>query len=545
MPHSIRWRLPLSYALIALLATLALSLMLIVTLQVYFRQNEATYLYQNAQALSRRLAPLLAADHEHDTLKSQIGGFAFLLQTRVRILDGQREVLVDSGLPDPLYIDLVMPDSPGQEPGADAPYLIVKRQPAELGLSRDAQDALPALPTVQLPDVPSDPQSGNIGLPPPPPAPPPAPLPSTNLLLGFVLGPEATRTGERSTQTVITPIVDPATEQTVGFVELSAGPAYGRELVQRAALVIVLASIVATAVAAVVGWSVSRRMTFPLLALTNATTSMAAGDLSIRANSDRNDEIGALAQSFNVMAHRIEEIVTTLRRFVADAAHELNTPLTALRTHLELALDDASPAEQAQFLEHARRDVERLEHLANDLLDLSRLEAGPSSHPAAPLDLVQVLCELEELYSSSAEQKNVLLSFQVPDERVSIRGDEGQVRRALINVLENALKFTPAGGLVHVSVDVAPHDVFVQVQDTGIGIPDADLPHVFSRFHRSRNSAAYPGSGLGLAIVKAIVVRHGGDISVQSNGQGTSFKFRWPRQHSERVQPIDGPAKLG
>jgi signal transduction histidine kinase len=518
IPHSIRWRLPLSYMAIALLATVALSTMLIATLRLYFEQNEANYLYQNAHALGNRLVPLMTDQSQGERWKAQVDEFAFLLQTRIRILDPQRAVVVDSGIPDPSYIDLIISS---EEAGTttNEPYLVVKRQPFALPVD---PIELPT-PFVQ-PLVPGGNEQGAA-----PPQPPPAPFPSTNLLLGFVLGPEATRSGQRSDQEMITPIDDPHTGQILGFVQLLEGPAYGSELIERAALVIILASLVATAAAAAVGWFISRRMTRPIVNLTAATTAMAGGDLGIRAEAQRHDEIGVLAQAFNMMAQRIEETVTTLRRFVADAAHELNTPLTALRTHLELALDDASPAEQARFIGQARDDVDRLAQLANDLLDLSRIEAGSGDAAMTTLDVVQMCREVEELYSSAAEQKNVQLRFQVPDENVQLSGNSGQVRRALINVLENALKFTPPGGSVTLNLTADAEHAIVQIQDTGIGIPPDDLPHVFSRFHRARNSAAYPGSGLGLAIVKAIVLRHGGEISVQSDQQGTCCTLRWPR----------------
>jgi signal transduction histidine kinase len=430
-----------------------------------------------------------------------------------------------------LYIDVVIPSSDQLQTDGSEPYLVVKRQPSRLPVENEL--SVPAIPTVPTAPLPTAPDVGaGPPAPPPPPPVPSAPLPSTDLLLGFVLGPEATRSDERSNRHTTTPVQDPRTNQTIGFVTLSEGPAYGRELVQLAAVVIVLASLLATAVAAVVGWWASRRMTTPLLDLTDVTSRMANGNLAIRANTKRKDEIGALALSFNIMAQRIEETVSTLRRFVADAAHELNTPLTALRTHLELALDDDT-AERVNFLRSAESDVDRLEQLANDLLDLSRIE-DRSTHSAAPVvNLSQVIRELEELYVSRAEQKNVQLAIHLPRDDVFIRADTGQLRRALINVLDNAFKFTPSGGAIALDLTVDSGDVQVTVQDSGIGIPPDDLPHVFSRFHRARNTAAYPGSGLGLAIVKAIMLRHGGTISVQSDGNGTRFTFCWPQPISQ------------
>jgi signal transduction histidine kinase len=174
--------------------------------------------------------------------------------------------------------------------------------------------------------------------------------------------------------------------------------------------------------------------------------------------------------------------------------------------------------------------VARLESLTRDLLDLSRLETGAGSGNFAPVALNALVQETSELYASRAEQMNLAFSLALPERAVTVQGHEAHLRRALGNLLDNALKFTPAGGAVKVGLRPASEDNWVElwIEDTGIGIPDGDVPQLFSRFHRGRNAAGYPGSGLGLAIVKAIVEGHGGQVMAVNTAQGACFRLRLP-----------------
>jgi two-component system OmpR family sensor kinase len=281
--------------------------------------------------------------------------------------------------------------------------------------------------------------------------------------------------------------------------------------------------------AAGVGWLISRQLSAPLLALTEVTASMAAGNLSVRAEVKRDAprEVGLLAGSFNEMAEQVEETVLTLRRFVADAAHELHTPLTALRTNLELGSAEANPQ---PFINRAQTQVERLETLTRDLLDLSRLETGASQTNFGPVNLNPLVQEVGELYASRAEQMGLTFSLELPEQPLAVSGNEAHLRRALSNLLDNALKFTSEGGSVWLGLRPLPAQNWAElwVEDTGLGIPATDVPQLFSRFHRGRNATAYPGSGLGLAIVKAITEGHGGQVAVENRLTGACFQVRLP-----------------
>jgi signal transduction histidine kinase len=282
-----------------------------------------------------------------------------------------------------------------------------------------------------------------------------------------------------------------------------------------------IAGAISVILAAGVGWLISRRISAPLLALTNTTARMAEGDLAARATVASQDEVGLLARSFNQMADQVEDTIVTLRRFVSDAAHEIHTPLTALRTNLELASDD-------KFVRRARAQVGRLEALTEGLLALSRIEAGEQAEGHTAVALTSLVQEVSELYASRAEQSGLTFDLALPETPVTIWGDEAQLCHALGNLLDNGIKFTPQGGAVSVELVQEREWAELSVEDTGIGIPEDDLPHLFSRFHRGRNAAAYPGSGLGLAIVKAIAESHDGQVAAENTAQGARFTLRLP-----------------
>jgi signal transduction histidine kinase len=252
---------------------------------------------------------------------------------------------------------------------------------------------------------------------------------------------------------------------------------------------------------------------------------MSTGDLSVRAEIDRQDELGQLARSFNRMARQIETTVATLRNFVADAAHEMNTPLTALRTNLELASrDKAGDAQLSAALEQAAR----LENLNDDLVQLSRLEGGIGLEGAGPVDLAGLAKRLGESYAAQAEQAGLDFELVVSTRPLIVNGDQELLIRAMNNLVDNAIKFTLQGGHVALTLDSSDSWAWIEVTDSGIGIEEADLDLVFGRFHRGRNAAAYPGSGLGLAISQSIVNAHGGRIEVASQPGRTRVKAYLP-----------------
>jgi len=532
IPKSIRWRLPLSYAGIALLAALVLGGVLLIVLRGYYAQRERYHLINNARAIGDTLIPLLAQPEvTPEELQAQVESLSFLSQTRVRILDADRQVLADSGPFSSSRIRIAL-GSQGSDSDLFFRYAFI-RPVGEEGIPPDEgrlpveaegmpetveivvtpifQPTLPPLPTRSI--MPPFPSQRVIN----------SDFSVIGTLQGFDLSGEAGSTvGRRSNQEARISLY-PEPDQLQAIVVLSEGPAYGSEIVSKVAWGWAIAAAVSVILAAAAGWFISRNINAPLLNLTDVTARMAGGDLSARADIASKDEFGLLAHSFNQMAEQVEETVVTLRRFVSDAAHELHTPLTALHTNLELAPDEA-------FVRRAQAQVERLERLTEGLLDLSRVELGGSQEGHAPLELVTLVKQASELYASRAEQAGLAFNLTLPESPVTVRGDRAQLRQVLENLLDNAIKFTPEGGSVGAGIHQHGGQVELWVEDTGIGIPVDDLPRLFDRFHRGGNAAGYPGSGLGLAIAKAIVEHHGGRIEAESVlGEGTRLFFTLPK----------------
>ena len=498
---SIRWQLSLSYAGIALLAALLLGVIMLTILQRYYIDQELEYLAQNAVAIEQKMAALQSSEKPPEVLEQMLAAFAFFSNIQVRLLDPDGDILLDTGQPqEQTVLAFEAFNDSDKLVGFETGFSIVSTGffTNEESVKDDAFGDLPAGGILILEE-----SSGNFP--------------------GWVIGdpaaePKAVSVSDpvttRSRQHIQHPYYNKQGEM-LGIIELSNGPAYGRGILYRVAWGWAIAAFAAVLLAAAVGLWVSRRFSAPLESLTHTTAQMAGGNLSARADIKREDEFGLLANSFNTMADTIEAKVEALRRFVADAAHELGTPLTALRTNLELVENEHIPL--------ALEQVERMDALTRSLLDLSQLEASVSELQYDDVDLARLLRKLAEPYASRAEQAELTFKLDIGPDHINIKGDAAQLSTLIQNLLDNAIKFTPAGGQVNVKLNPVNETVQLDVADTGIGIPEEDIPHLFSRFHRGRNASAYPGSGLGLAIVKAIADQHGASIHVESGRTGTQF----------------------
>ncbi len=244
------------------------------------------------------------------------------------------------------------------------------------------------------------------------------------------------------------------------------------------------------------------------------------------------------------MAERLESSIETVRRdrdrsreFLADVSHELRTPIAALRTFNELLSDGAVKDEETrhEFMEQSRQQIERLDWLATNLLELSKLDSGLVLLDLRPDDLRAVIESAVAQAQPSAQRKGVALTASVPDEPLRQRHDPQRIGQVLSNLIGNAIKFTPAGGRVDVRLEATSAGAAVRVRDSGVGIDPRELPHVFERFYRgaSAHESRAAGSGLGLSIVKSIVEMHAGRITVESApGRGTEVTVTLPRDMS-------------
>ena len=318
-----------------------------------------------------------------------------------------------------------------------------------------------------------------------------------------------------------------------------------------ALLVIGLATL---GLAAIVAAALARRFTTPLRRLTEAARGLAEGDLARRIPSREvragSLELTELAVQFNTMAARLQESVEIVRRdrdrsrdFLADVSHELRTPIAALRTFNELLKQraGADPEARAEFLESSGQQIDRLDWLAQNLLELSKLDSGLVLLDLRPDDLRAAVEQATEQAEAAARKRGVRLAIHQPDAPIRIRHDPVRIGQVVANLVGNAIKFTPKGGEVTVDAAATAAGARIVVRDTGIGIDAAELPRIFDRFYRGSlaNEARGSGSGLGLAIVRSIVDMHSGSVTVESRlGEGSTFTVTLPRQ----PRPVPSPA---
>ncbi len=280
------------------------------------------------------------------------------------------------------------------------------------------------------------------------------------------------------------------------------------------------------------GWLLARRSLAPVGAMAARAKEISARSLSQRlpvANPD--DELGRLATVLNATLQRLENSFAELRRFAADASHELRTPLTALRAEGEVALNNAREPEQfRQSIGAMLEEAQRLQDLVDSLLTLARAEADQEPLNRVPVELGALTGEVVENLRILADEKHQQLAAELNGE-VSIAGDAPLLRHALLNLVHNAIRYTPTGGRISVRCSRRNREAVIEVTDTGEGIAPEHQANVFERFYRvdKTRSRAEGGAGLGLAIARLAVERHGGRIELDSTpGRGSTFRVLLP-----------------
>ncbi|HEY2992903.1 MAG TPA: ATP-binding protein [Methylomirabilota bacterium] len=277
---------------------------------------------------------------------------------------------------------------------------------------------------------------------------------------------------------------------------------------------------------------IALRITRSLRRLSAATSAVAAGSFREPIPVGSNDEVGVLARSFNAMAARLRQLDEMKEEFFATLSHELRSPLTSVREASHLLVDEvAGPMtpKQARLVQIIQRSSDRLLRLVNQILDISRLRAGLLPLQHRPVDLERLVNRAAEELRPQAEEAGVTLDRERVGERFTVSGDEDRLVQVVVNLLANAIRFTPAGGRVVARVVDAGPECEVQVEDTGLGIPAAELPHIFESYRQAHLGKG--GTGLGLSIVRGLVQAHGGRVTVESHeGKGSRFSVLLPRE---------------
>ncbi len=295
-------------------------------------------------------------------------------------------------------------------------------------------------------------------------------------------------------------------------------------------------SLIVAILVLVLSFSLSRMLTRSISNLLTAIRQVREGAYSTRAEVRGGDEIAQIAAEFNSLTDRLSITEEARRRFVSDASHEMKTPLAGIQLMSDsiLQTEDMNPAMVREFVSDIGQEAQRLNRITEHLLALTRLDSGSvEAVTDATATAVEQVCQrVVRMLGVVAREKGVALTYEC-DERAIVRATEDDVHQVLYNLMENGIKYSANGGFVHTRATVEGDFVTITVEDNGIGIPEADRPHIFDRFYRvdKMRSRAVGGTGLGLSIAKDTVEYRGGSIAVDGRGDnlGTVFTVRLPR----------------
>lgn len=299
-----------------------------------------------------------------------------------------------------------------------------------------------------------------------------------------------------------------------------------------------IATVISVALELIALFIITKEITEPIRELEKMTKQMAAGNFKVKIQSRSNDEVGELVNSYNAMAEALGNLDMMRNDFIASISHELRTPMTSIGGFIDGILDGVIPAEkQEHYLQIVKEEIARMNALVNDLLNMARLQSGK-----VELDLLP--CSLEELLRNTAlklkpiiDEKEIQIVFDIKTKNCEVLVDRPSIERVLINLIQNAVKFTNPGGIVtlHSEPD-GKNKVRITVEDTGSGIAREEIPFIFEKFYKADKSRGLDkkGTGLGLAIVKNILSAHGQEIHVESTvGKGSRFIFTLPIYRKE------------
>ena len=320
--------------------------------------------------------------------------------------------------------------------------------------------------------------------------------------------------------------------ETIGAVVLSLPVTELRQAILdvESQLLAVFGWVAAAALIAALVFAVT--LTAPIKALTSTIRRMGKGDLSARVEVRASGELKALADSYNAMAEKIENFDRSRSQFVQNASHELKTPLATMKILLEnLIYQPDMPAElRAEFMQDMNHEIDRLSGIITDLLTLTQMDSQDSAMHLESIDLSALCVDAVHALRPAAEKAKLTLNADIHD-GVTLLGDASKLGQVVYNLIDNAVKYTPEGGRIHVALQSGKNDAVLTVRDNGIGIPEEDVQHIFDRFYRvdKARSRATGGTGLGLSIVRQMVQLHGGTIAVESApGEGSAFTVTLP-----------------
>jgi two-component system OmpR family sensor kinase len=314
-------------------------------------------------------------------------------------------------------------------------------------------------------------------------------------------------------------------ERLIGVVEVSRSTLASERFLTTLRTILVGTILAAAVGSLLISVILARWLSRPIRDMERATRRIADGDLDVRLNDYRPDEVNRLAQSINHMAGRLKRLETARAQFISEVSHDLRTPLTAIKGLL-VNLIDRSQADARPALETAERETDRLIRLVNQLLDFARWQGGRLALDRRPIQVGVIVRDAVTLSEGRARHRNITMSTDVPPGPATVSADPDRLQRVIINLLDNAIKFTPAGGRVTLTVTQREGEIKLAVQDTGRGMSQEERERAFEPYYHGQEG----GAGLGLAIARAIIEAHGGRMGIESSpGQGSRVWFTLPR----------------
>lgn len=334
---------------------------------------------------------------------------------------------------------------------------------------------------------------------------------------------------------------------------ISAHSASFFDMVRNSSMEITLTMLLAILAALISVYATTERTIQPFMNINAIVQRYSKGDFNVRIPISGMDEATQLAKSFNNMADQLNDLENTRKSFVANVSHELRSPLTSMRGFLEAMQDGTIPPEERdKYIDIVLSETKRMTTMVNDLLDLARIESGKTVLKMEAFDINELIRRTLLTFEARIFDNDMDVDVKFAQEQYYVEADSTQISQVLRNLIDNAIKYSPSGSKLRIATYSVHREVYVSVQDSGQGIPEEDLPHVFDRFYKvekAHTPTKQSGTGLGLSIVKRIIDQHGQSITVQSHkGKGTNFIFTLkrvaPTNKRQTVIP-DGGIKNG
>ena len=313
---------------------------------------------------------------------------------------------------------------------------------------------------------------------------------------------------------------------------------------------VLLVSLIAVLVSVIAVYYTTARLTRPFMEINETVQKYAKGDYNVRIPISSVEEATQLAVSFNNMADQLKDLEATRRSFVANVSHELRSPLTSMKGFLEAMQDGTiGPEDHDKYIGIVLSETKRMAGMVNDLLDLARIESGKTALKLEIFDINELIRRTLITFEARIYEQHLEVDVKFAQEQYYVEADSAQISQVLRNIIDNAIKYSPDNSKLRIATYAMRREIYVSIQDSGPGIPEEDIPHVFDRFYKvekAHTPSKQGGTGLGLSIVKRIIDQHNQTITLKSaRGKGSTFTFTLKRAPIPKRTSQDGGKKNG